>query len=108
MNLTSGEVKSTFVKYCDEFGKLFIPGPNDDGVLDNLCRFYRKNYDADLLEESIRLYIKGSVEETIQIYEFAIVSGKMREKALEERKDRKEIAELMKQTQQRMETISEL
>ena len=102
MNLTSGEVKSTFEKYCDEFDKLFIPSPGDEGILDNMCRFYDKNYDAQLLEESIKLYIKGSVEETIQIYEFAVVSGKVREKALEERADRKEIADLMKATQERM------
>lgn len=102
--ISSDDVLNLFEKYSDECIKLFVPSPGDEKMINSLWRFFKQNYDLELLDDCIKLYIKGlSDQEAVTVQGFAIVSGKIRNKAFEERRDRMEIEVLMKETQERME-----
>jgi hypothetical protein len=104
MNLTSDDVKSLFKEYSNEFKRLFVPDSSDDDIINSLLSFYSDNYDYDLLSETIRIYVKSlHIDEVVTVKEFALSSGKIRGRALDERRDRNEIKSLMEETQKRME-----
>ena len=102
MSLTLDDVVGMFERYCDESGKLFVPEPRQTGVIENLIKHYEKYYDEEILEETIRYFIKNSYDDAILVFNFALQSGKIRDRAIDERKDRQEIERLMGETKERM------
>lgn len=103
------EILKKFEEYSNEYAKLFIPEDNDEKILNSLYVFYKEHYDLELLEECIKLYIKGlPSDEVVTVKTFALTSGKIRGKALDERRDKNEIKELMRETGERMKRFNEL
>lgn len=103
MEITSQEVVDIFQRSCDEYGKLFVPDPRQEGIIDNLIKFYRRHHDIEMLIESIDLFIRTNKEVAILVFDFALVAGKLAEKVEESRQDREEIRKLMEETKKRME-----
>lgn len=101
MSMTLEEVTSLFQEYCEKHKKLFLPGPNDEPVVNSLVNFYSKHYSIDILCESIEYYIKNS-KEPVQIYNFAIESSKIRDHVVAEKQRRKDFDKLLHETQERM------
>jgi len=99
-------VLSTFQKLSDEYGKLFIPEPRDEAIVNSMISFYEKNYSIVLLLNAMKYYIEFSEEEMVRVYDFALVQGKYRERAEEAEADREEIAKLMRHTKEQMENLT--
>lgn len=105
MSLTSKEVKHTFQRLCEEYGKLFIPDDKrDPGIVSSLINHYENSYDTDLLIQCIDFWIRKA-DEPILIYNFAIESSTVRERVLSEREIQKNFDELLAQTKKRMENL---
>lgn len=105
MKLTSEAVIDTFVKYCKEYGKLFVPDEKrDEAIVNSLISYYEDNYDSQLLIDCINAWIKTG-EEPILIYNFAIESSKVRSLVLTDRQSRREFNDLLQQTRERMEAL---
>jgi hypothetical protein len=93
------EVVTFFEDKSDEYGRFFVPDDiRDEKIAKSLLSFHKKHYDADLLLESIELYI-AEMNQPIVIYEFAIRIDDFRESALNRRRMKEEVQSLMKQTE---------
>ena len=107
MKETSETVLSTFQKSCDEYAKLFIPEPRQDQVIESLVNYYNKYFSIGMLLECIDIFVKEA-NDPILVYNFALDSSKIRERAVERRRSRDEFNTLVKQTEERMRQFDEL
>jgi hypothetical protein len=107
MKPASETVLRMFQSYCDEFGKLFLPEPRQNDIIDSLTGYYSKYYSLDVLEKCVREYVKTSPD-PILVYNFALDSSKIRDKVVELEKSNKNFERLVKETEQRMREFDEL
>jgi hypothetical protein len=49
--ISSDDVLNLFEKYSDECIKLFVPSPGDEKMVNSLWRFFKQNYDLELLDD---------------------------------------------------------
>lgn len=107
-NPASEQISNYFQECCDEFDKLFLPdAAKDEGIINNLIKFYKKHHDKEFLEECIRWFCRTE-DGPILVMDFAINSLDVRDKVMEDRESRKEFNALLKQTEQRMKGFNEL
>jgi len=85
--LTSEIYLKKFKEYCDEYNIMFIPdSPREEAISVQLLTYYKKNYDAAVLLETTKIYIRELGHKPAMVLNFSLVAHDYTDRVVENQK----------------------